>query len=376
MKMAQPLRRCIHCGTKAVKPRKGSGRTISYRTMPCMPIPEDILIPTCGRCKSEFLDEENSAVLAPSLQLVYLQSLRVRIRIAVDILSEHISQRRLERALGLSQGYLSRLRAGAGNPSPELVSHLAILCQDPPKRLIELERFWALPDDAWAPLAIPPTRWRRRPPPVAPSVDPQPAMNGTPAESTSSDDLNSPEEIRIPIATSPTETKQRQIAATLATFDGSRSKTAQALGVSRRTLYKKLKELEQTAGDRWGTAGGGNGGDTMDETETATLTESNHSESATTSEPRPTARPMRRGGFAAMDRETHREVARSGGLAAHAVGLAHRFTPEKAREAGRVGGAKISANREHMVEIGRKGGQRKLGYQRNKTPAVSDASKE
>jgi len=70
--------------------------------------------------KNEFFDEKVRAVLAPSLQLVDLKSLRIRIRIAIDILSEHISQQRLEGALGLSQGYLSRLRAGTGNPSPAL----------------------------------------------------------------------------------------------------------------------------------------------------------------------------------------------------------------------------------------------------------------
>ncbi len=44
-----------------------------------MQIPDDILIPTCGRCKSEFLDEDAVAILAPSLQTAYLQSLRIRI---------------------------------------------------------------------------------------------------------------------------------------------------------------------------------------------------------------------------------------------------------------------------------------------------------
>ena len=47
--------------------------------------------------------------------------------------------------LGLSQGYLSRLRSGGGNPSPELVSNLALLAQDPKTRLSELERYWAEP---------------------------------------------------------------------------------------------------------------------------------------------------------------------------------------------------------------------------------------
>ena len=58
----------------------------------------------------------------------------------------HISQRQLERLLGLSQGYLSRLRSGAGNPSPELVSHLALLAKDPSTRLSELQRYWAEPE--------------------------------------------------------------------------------------------------------------------------------------------------------------------------------------------------------------------------------------
>ncbi len=117
--------------------------------MPTLAIPQDVVIPACGRCHSEYLDEESALALQPQLQAAYLDALRVRIRLAIDLLAEHISQRRLEQLLGLSQGYLSRLRAGAGNPSPELVSHLALLSQDPTQRLAELEHFWALPDDNW-----------------------------------------------------------------------------------------------------------------------------------------------------------------------------------------------------------------------------------
>jgi hypothetical protein len=88
----------------------------------------------------------------------FLTDLRTRVRIAIDILSHHISQRRLEHLLRLSQGYLSRLRAGVSNPSAELVVNLAMLCQDPPTRLLELERFWALPAESWPPPAKPATR--------------------------------------------------------------------------------------------------------------------------------------------------------------------------------------------------------------------------
>ena len=143
------MKRCIRCGARAVKPRTGKGRTTRYRTMPFLRIPEAVLIPTCGRCGSEYLDEKTCEELSPQLHKVYLASLRTRVRLAIDILSQHIPQRRLERILGLSQGYLSRLRAGTGNPSPELVSHLALLCHDAPRSLERLQRFWTLPDDEW-----------------------------------------------------------------------------------------------------------------------------------------------------------------------------------------------------------------------------------
>ncbi len=62
-------------------------------------------------------------------------------------------------------------------------------------------------------------------------------------------------------------------------------------------------------------------------------------------------------GFASMDPEKQRAIASKGGKAAHEKGTAHRFTPEEAREAGRKGGLKVSQNRKHMAEIGRKGGK-------------------
>jgi len=40
-------------------------------------------------------------------------------------------------------------------------------------------------------------------------------------------------------------------------------------------------------------------------------------------------------GFASMDPERQREIARRGGQAAHRLGKAHTFTPEEARLAGK-----------------------------------------
>src|ERR1051325_413369 len=62
-------------------------------------------------------------------------------------------------------------------------------------------------------------------------------------------------------------------------------------------------------------------------------------------------------GFASMDAEKQREIARKGGRAAHQKGTAHEFTPDEARQAGRKGGERVSQNKRHMAEIGRKGGE-------------------
>src|SRR5437764_15487748 len=62
-------------------------------------------------------------------------------------------------------------------------------------------------------------------------------------------------------------------------------------------------------------------------------------------------------GFASMDAHRQKEIARKGGRAAHEKGKAHEFTPDEARAAGRKGGEKVSVNRKHMAEIGRRGGR-------------------
>jgi general stress protein YciG len=57
-----------------------------------------------------------------------------------------------------------------------------------------------------------------------------------------------------------------------------------------------------------------------------------------------------------MDPKTRSEICRKGGQAAHAHGLAHQFTTEEARAAGKKGGDSVSRDRAHMARIGQKGG--------------------
>jgi general stress protein YciG len=76
-------------------------------------------------------------------------------------------------------------------------------------------------------------------------------------------------------------------------------------------------------------------------------------------------------GFAAMSPERQKQIASEGGRAAHRLGVAHEWNSDEARNAGRKGGQIVSQNREHMSEIGRRGGQNS-GGRRNRNSQQSN----
>ena len=86
-------------------------------------------------------------------------------------------------------------------------------------------------------------------------------------------------------------------------------------------------------------------------------------------------KPKQRRGFAAMSLENRQELARRGGQAAHALGRAHKFTPEEARVAGAKGGQKCAEDREHMSEIGRRGGVANAMKKKAKDDDVQEEAK-
>lgn len=68
--------------------------------------------------------------------------------------------------------------------------------------------------------------------------------------------------------------------------------------------------------------------------------------------------PHGRRGFASMEREQHLRIASAGGKKAHANGTAHRFTPQEAMAAGKLGAAVVRERFGvgHYREIGSRGG--------------------
>jgi hypothetical protein len=109
-------------------------------------VPSTLAIPTCDHCGNEWIDAKTARALDAALQGVYADELHKRLEAAfVTILAAaDVSQRRLEQVLGLSIGYLSRVRSKRGDASAQLVSVLALIAEDPKRRLSELDHVWQL----------------------------------------------------------------------------------------------------------------------------------------------------------------------------------------------------------------------------------------
>jgi uncharacterized protein len=74
------------------------------------------------------------------------------------------------------------------------------------------------------------------------------------------------------------------------------------------------------------------------------------------------------GGLRAVTPARRREIAALGGRAAHAAGVAHCFTREEARAAGKLGGAVVAARPGHMAALSRLGDDSRRHAALAKTP--------
>jgi uncharacterized protein len=79
-------------------------------------------------------------------------------------------------------------------------------------------------------------------------------------------------------------------------------------------------------------------------------------------------------GFAAISPERQREIAGMGGRAAHAKGVAHKWTAEEAVAAGKIGGAVAAKIPGRMAEIGRIGGRSRGARMRDRFPSTDTES--
>lgn len=93
-------------------------------------MPENLGIPTCGRCHAVYTDEHTAATLEPVLAAEHKRQLSRKGKQAIADLLPFISQRELEKFLDISQGYICRIHAGHGTAIAPLVVLVALLARD------------------------------------------------------------------------------------------------------------------------------------------------------------------------------------------------------------------------------------------------------
>ncbi len=135
---------CVACAKGMVKLTAKAGRREWQRSVE-LEVPADFEIPTCTHCGEEYMNGEIARELDKALMPAYEERIRQLFTGALERLLEITGPTDLERKLGLSQGYLARIKAGTVTPSQQLVAMLASFARDPKKRLRELEETWQLP---------------------------------------------------------------------------------------------------------------------------------------------------------------------------------------------------------------------------------------
>lgn len=133
--------KCVECGG-TVRPVAKPGRTTIYKHVE-IPVPADLAIRTCDNCGEEYTHASEAAAHDAALEPVFRETVRSKLVAALVALEPIDSMRRIERVLGLSEGYLSRLKKNRGEASPQLVSTLCLLATSP-QSLDTLEAMWAV----------------------------------------------------------------------------------------------------------------------------------------------------------------------------------------------------------------------------------------
>jgi transcriptional regulator with XRE-family HTH domain len=131
---------CPSCNRGEIVMRAGPGRRMRYRHIPDLELPADLQLPTCSACGHQWLDAEAARRLEVVLEESYRAELVRKAEQSIEALRKHLPQRELERLLGVSSGWLSKVKNGKETSAP--MAALLMLLAEQPHRLDSLRRLW------------------------------------------------------------------------------------------------------------------------------------------------------------------------------------------------------------------------------------------
>jgi transcriptional regulator with XRE-family HTH domain len=147
-------RRCRECGIGTIRPIARAGRRMRHKTLE-LEVPAALAIPTCDNCGAEWMDRATAKEIDAALEGAYRQALRRTLEAVLKTIAARAPMRQVERAIGVSEGYLSKLKKGRSEPSAELVSGLSLLARDVEGGLQNLGRLWTQAEKVGGPHHIP-----------------------------------------------------------------------------------------------------------------------------------------------------------------------------------------------------------------------------
>lgn len=126
---------CSACRVGTVATRSGPGRTIRFRrSVPKLPVPEALGIPTCDHCGEVFVPAELEDEVARQMGPVHKSWLDHHINELVNTLIQRhgATKRQVAAACGITPSHLSHVLSGADTPSLTLVRLLEgfVVCQE------------------------------------------------------------------------------------------------------------------------------------------------------------------------------------------------------------------------------------------------------
>lgn len=132
---------CPQCNRGDIERRPGPHRRMAYRHISDLELPPTLELPTCSACGELWLDAKTTRRVQEALEAEYRRQLTLKAERALDTLQPHLPQRELERLLGVSAGWLSKVKNGR-EPSAPMTAVLMLLAEQP-ERVEELRRLWS-----------------------------------------------------------------------------------------------------------------------------------------------------------------------------------------------------------------------------------------
>ncbi|MBS2033052.1 MAG: hypothetical protein JST54_34585 [Deltaproteobacteria bacterium] len=141
---------CPACAAGMVRMAGGTGRTMPFRQLPALAIDDGFELPTCDACGEVFVGKDLAKKLDDHLEDRYGAAMRHRAAAALRVLAGHAKLQEIEHVLGLSQGYLSKIRSESEKkaPSSVLVALLELLSEHP-RSLRTLRKAWTHVGGDW-----------------------------------------------------------------------------------------------------------------------------------------------------------------------------------------------------------------------------------